>query len=124
MRLRPDTQILIWWLVDDARLRQDTRDLLSSNPCVVSVGSVWEVAIKHRLGKLPIDPTRFRQEALTAGATLLPIHDDHAIETAHLPAIHADPFDRLLIAQARVEGLMAVSADKQWQHYGVSLHPA
>ena len=124
MRLLLDTQVLIWWLLDDQRLREDTRALMASEPCVVSVASVWEVAIKHRLGKLPLDPSRFRDQSLSAGATLLPINDAHVIETGCLPAIHADPFDRLLIAQARLEGLMAVSSDANWSLYSVVLHPA
>ena len=60
---------------------------------LVSVASIWEVAIKHRLGKLAV----------------LPVLDPHVIETAQLPLVHHDPFDRMLIAEARVEGLMAVS---------------
>ena len=58
------------------------------------------------------------------GATLLPVLDSHSIETSALPRIHDDPFDRLLIAQARLEGLMAVSADRHWPSYDVSLHRA
>ena len=92
MRLLLDTQVLIWWLLDDPRLRQPTRALMASLPCLMSVASVWEVAIKHRLGRLP--------------------------------AIHEDRFDRLLIAQARMEGLMAVSADTPWPPYDLHLHRA
>ena len=64
----------------------------------------------------------FRDQSLLAGATILPIQEDHVIETGQLPSVHHDPFDRLLIAQARVEGLMAVSADARWPGYDVSLH--
>lgn len=124
MRLLLDTQIMLWWLLDDPRLRPDTRELIVAAPCVVSVASIWEVAIKHRLGKLPVDPTVFRDQCLVAGASILPILEAHVIETGLLDPVHEDPFDRLLIAQARVEGLMAVSSDRHWSPYDVSLHRA
>jgi PIN domain nuclease of toxin-antitoxin system len=94
---------------------------MAATPCLVSVASVWEVAIKHRLGKLPVDPVSFRDETRAAGATLLHIDDAHAIETARLPAIHEDPFGRLIIAQARTEGLVAVSSDSRWGQYDIPL---
>jgi PIN domain nuclease of toxin-antitoxin system len=121
MRLLLDTQVMLWWLLDDPRLGKATRALLASRPCLVSVTSIWEVAIKHRLGKLAVTPVVFRDQSLAAGAALLPVLDVHVIETAQLPLVHHDPFDRLLIAQARVEGLMAVSSDEHWPGYDVSL---
>ena len=122
MRCLLDTQVMLWWLLDDPRLRAKSRELLASKPCLVSVASIWEVAIKHRIGKLEISPVLFRDQSIAAGADLLPVLDPHVIETAQLPLLHQDPFDRLLIAQARVEGLMAVSSDGQWSGYDVSLH--
>ena len=122
MRCLLDTQVMLWWLLDDPRLGADARELLTLNPCVVSVASIWEVAIKHRIGKLEVSPLVFRDQTIAAGADLLPVLDSHVIETAQLPMLHQDPFDRLLIAQARVEGLMAVSSDRQWSGYDVSLH--
>jgi PIN domain nuclease of toxin-antitoxin system len=121
MKLLLDTQIMLWWLLGDARLRQETRELMATTACLISVASVWEVAIKHRLGKLSVDPVTFRDRTLAAGASLLPIGDAHAIETGRLPGVHADPFDRLIIAQARIEGLVAVSADAVWSQYEVAL---
>ena len=112
---------MLWWLVGDPRLREDTRGLMATRTCLISVASIWEVAIKHRLGKLPVDPTRFRDESLAAGARLLGISDTHVVETGRLPGIHEDPFDRLLIAQARSEDLVAVSADARWREYDVAL---
>ena len=122
MRCLLDTQVMLWWLLDDPRLGAESRQLLASRPCLVSVASIWEVAIKHRIGKLEVSPIVFRDQSIAAGADLLPVVDSHVIETAQLPLLHQDPFDRLLIAQARVEGLMAVSSDKQWVGYDVSLH--
>jgi PIN domain nuclease of toxin-antitoxin system len=98
-------------------MRTDTRGLLCASPCVVSVASIWEVAIKHRLGKLEVPPAFFRDQSLAAGAALLPRLEGHVVETAFLPLLEHDPFDRLLIAQARVEGLMTVSEDGQWPGY-------
>ena len=122
MRCLADTQLMFWWLIDDPRLGAKSRELLASRPCLVSVASIWEVAIKHRIGKLEVSPIVFRDQSIAAGADLLPVLDSHVIETAQLPMLHQDPFDRLLIAQARVEGLMAVSSDRQWVGYDVSLH--
>ena len=122
MRLLLDTQVMLWWLFDDPRLGADSRELLASSPCIVSVASIWEVAIKYRISKLEVSPIVFRDQSIAAGADLLPVLDQHVIETAQLPLLHQDPFDRLLIAQARVEGLMAVSSDRQWSGYDVSLH--
>ena len=122
MRCLLDTQVMLWWLLDDPRLGAKSRELLASRPCLVSVASIWEVAIKHRIGKLEISPVLFRDQSIAAGADLLPVLDTHVIETAQLPRLHQDPFDRLLIAQARLEGLMAVSSDRQWIGYDVSLH--
>jgi len=121
MKLLLDTQVMLWWLLGDQRLRQETRKLMSTTDCMISVASIWEVAIKHRLGKLPIDPVTFRDHSLSVGSALLVINDVHAIETARLPGIHEDPFDRLIIAQARTEGLTAVSSDKRWSEYGIAL---
>jgi PIN domain nuclease of toxin-antitoxin system len=76
MRLLLDTQVMLWWLLDDPRLRPETRELMAANPCVVSVASLWEVAIKHRLGKLGVAPAVFRDQSLAAGALLLPVPVD------------------------------------------------
>jgi PIN domain nuclease of toxin-antitoxin system len=86
-----------------------------------AAASGWEVAIKRRLGKLAVDPVSFRDECLSVGAMLLEIKDTHVIETGRLASIHEDPFDRLIIAQARIEGLVAVSSDARWDQYDVAL---
>lgn len=117
MTLLLDTQVALWWLVGSRRLGAPARRLLAESACVLSAASVWEVAIKHRLGKLPVRPALFRDRMLAAGAERLAVSDRHAIETAALPRHHDDAFDRMLIAQARVERLRAVSADKAWRGY-------
>ena len=121
MTLLLDTQIALWWLAGSRQLGGPARKLLAGSACVLSAASVWEVAIKYRLGKLPIAPGLFRDHMIAAGAELLMVSDAHAIETAALPRHHDDPFDRMLIAQTRVEKLRAVSADKAWRNYELDL---
>lgn len=111
MRLLLDTQVALWWLIGAKRLTAASRRRIASAACVVSVASVWEVAIKYRLGKLPVAPAQFRDGMARAGATILAIQDEHAIVSAELRLDHSDPFDRLLLATARVEGLQLVTSD-------------
>ena len=75
------------------------------------MASVWEVGIKHRLGKLPVSARRFRDELVQAGVSILSIQDEHAIVAGELPLKHADPFDRLLLATALVDGARLATAD-------------
>ena len=86
---------------------------------MVSVASIWEVSIKHRLVKLSVDPVTFRDACLASGANLLQISDAHVIESGQLPDSHRDPFDRLLIAQAMEIGAIAVTDDAAWKKYRV-----
>lgn len=111
MRLLLDTQIVLWWLAGSSRLRAPIRDNIESSACHVSVASIWEVAIKHRLGKLPVAPGQVRDGMVGAGATVLAITDRHAIASGALPDGHADPFDRMLLATAVEELLALVTAD-------------
>lgn len=110
MKLLLDTQVALWWLAGSARLKAPARARIGAASCQLSVASIWEVAIKHALGKLPIAPQDFR-DGLAPGAGILPITDHHAIATARLPAGHADPFDRLLLATAQVEKLQLLTVD-------------
>jgi PIN domain nuclease of toxin-antitoxin system len=111
VRLLLDTQVALWWLIGAKRLSAGSRRRIAASACAVSVASIWEVAIKHRLGKLPVPPNQFRDDMLHAGATVIRIDDEHAIASAALPTDHADPFDRLLLATAVVEGLQFLTAD-------------
>ena len=112
MRLLLDTQVALWWLTASRRLSKASRELISASTCALSVASVWEVAIKHRLGKLPVSARRFRDEMRSAGALILSISDEHALATADLPFSHADPFDRLLLSVAEAEHLILLTADR------------
>lgn len=120
MRLLVDTHVLIWWLAEPERLSARTIALLRGEDADVrvSVGSVWEIAIKRAMGKLrlPIALT----DALSGSIFQeLPITAAHAEHAGELPPHHADPFDRVLIAQAQLEGLTIVTADRHFGAYGV-----
>jgi PIN domain nuclease of toxin-antitoxin system len=82
-----------------------------NSPCAVSVASVWEVDLKHRLGKLPITPLRFRDEMRSAGATILSVTDEHVLTRVQAAESHRDPFDRLLLSVAEAENLVLLTTD-------------
>lgn len=125
MTILLDTHILVWMWTGDKRLRQETRDLLSSQgaPSKVSVASFWELAIKRSVGKLDLD---IPIEDLLASlpefrVELLPISMEHVIAVRDLPLHHRDPFDRMLIAQAKAEGMHILTADPHFGAYDVPL---
>lgn len=111
MRLLLDTQVALWWLTASPRLSKSSRELMVSSPCAVSVVSVWEVDLKHRLGKLPIAPSRFRDEMRSAGAVVLSVTDEHVLTSVKAAESHRDPFDRLLLSVAEAENLVLLTAD-------------
>lgn len=113
-----DTCVLLWWLSGDPRLSREWEERLRGARCLVSAASIWETAIKHQLGKLPLSPQALVTAAQQAGFALLAITPDHAAATALLPPHHKDPFDRLLIAQARSEGVLLLSTDRALKRYG------
>ena len=118
-----DTHSLLWWLDNDDRLSRRAREAIQNpiTPVLVSVGSLWEIAIKQQLGKLKASNlvNNFQKELDDAGFVELPISGVHAIRAAVLPINHRDPFDRLLIAQAEIENVPIVSRDSQFDSYGV-----
>jgi len=125
LRLLLDTQVLIWVLANPGRLPAATTDALESyeNQVLVSVASPWEIAIKSALGKLSsIDDFEF--QISDKHFELLPISLSHTTAVASLPHHHGDPFDRMLIAQAQVEGLTLVTSDREIRRYPVSIFPA
>lgn len=111
MSLLLDTHVALWWLAGSTRLKRKLREQIASSNCAISVASIWEIAIKHRLGKLAVSPQIFRDEMRVAGASILPVTDAHALAFTHLPAGHGDPFDLLLLATAREERRRFVTAD-------------
>lgn len=122
MTLLIDTRAFLWWVTDDRRLSKRARTAIAATPCVVSIASCWEMAIKVSIGKLtvPLSVDRFVQEQLEInGFSLLPVSLEAAAAVADLPFHHRDPFDRLLAAQARRERIAIVSADRVFTKYGV-----
>jgi PIN domain nuclease of toxin-antitoxin system len=116
-----DTQALLWWLADDQRLGAASRRLMATRPVSVSVGSLWEIATKTQVGKLGADVTEVAQAADAQGMTRLAISDAHLAAYQALPrmADHGDPFDRLLVSQARVEGVPILTSDPKLAPYRV-----
>lgn len=116
MRLLLDTHVFLWALDDPQRLPAKMRACIDdvANDVYVSAVVAWEIAIKHALGKLrlPMTPETYVPDRISRlGFKPLPISIDHAVAVARLPPIHADPFDRLLVAQARVEALDVMTVD-------------
>ena len=117
-----DTHVALWWADDSERLAPRHRAILEdgANEIVLSSVSVWEVSIKASQGKLtlPLEPLAFFQKMVDRyNFTVLPIHLSHAAGVWSLPKVHADPFDRLLIAQARSEGLPLISENSVFEKY-------
>lgn len=125
MRLLLDTREFLWWCGDDARLGEEERAAIrdGDNEVFLSAASVWEMAIKQGLGRLQVPEPPSRATA-RMGVAPLPVAFEHAEATASLPSLHRDPFDRLLVAQARVEGLTLVTRDPLIRSYpGVAFLP-
>ena len=126
MKLLLDTHVFLWWLADDPRLGKSGRRALEDGETrvFVSAASIWEIAIKAALGKLrikaekPID--RLADLVERAGFDDLPITAAHAAGIRDLPPLHADPFDRMLVSQARLEEMLLVTADSQLMQYDVA----
>ncbi|MEL7305647.1 MAG: type II toxin-antitoxin system VapC family toxin [Myxococcota bacterium] len=120
MRLLLDTHVLLWALLNDPRLTESQASAISNGELYVSAASVWEVEIKRALGKLDV-PGELFDVATDSGCRPLPISWTHARAAATLPLHHHDPFDRMLVAQARCEGLHLASSDTKLTHYDVEL---
>jgi len=120
VRLVLDTHVALWVLAADDRLSPRAAELLGdpAQEVLLSAVVLWEVAIKRSLGKLAA-PDGFAARLLEAGAVGLSVTLEHAREVEALPWHHRDPFDRMLVAQARVEGASVVSGDGQLRSYVV-----
>ncbi|WP_337183802.1 type II toxin-antitoxin system VapC family toxin [Shinella sp.] len=122
MRLLVDTHLLLWAAAMPERLSGAATALMTDpqNALHFSVASLWEVVIKSGLGRedFRADATRLRRGLVDNGYIELPIAAGHAIAVADLPPLHRDPFDRILVAQARYEGLLLLTADEQVAAYG------
>jgi PIN domain nuclease of toxin-antitoxin system len=121
LNLLLDTQVVLWWRADVERIAPPVREAIASADVVfVSVASAWEIAIKQALGKVRL-PESFATGVDRSGFARLTITFEHAAAAARLPRHHADPFDRMLIAQAVAEGLRLVSADPAIAKYNADV---
>lgn len=122
MLLLLDTHVVLWAAYQPARLSAGGNELLSDpvNTLLFSAASIWEVAIKAGLGRpdFTVDANVLRRALVENGYRELPVTGAHAAAVTGLPAVHLDPFDRLLVAQARVEGVTLLTADRQVAMYG------
>jgi PIN domain nuclease of toxin-antitoxin system len=119
-----DTHALIWWFSDDSSLTLPARQIIgdTENTLLVSAASAWEIAIKHKLGKLRKVAdlvSNFSGRIESEGFQLLSISAEHGIRAGMLPGLHKDPFDRMLIAQAQAENVPVVSNEAVFEAYGV-----
>ncbi len=121
MKLLLDTQLLLWAASEPARLKAATRRLLEDprHELLFSAASIWEVSIKASLGRsdFDADPRVLRRGLLDNGYAELPVTGAHAAAVLDLPPHHRDPFDRLLVAQAQVEGITLLTADATVARY-------
>jgi PIN domain nuclease of toxin-antitoxin system len=125
VRLLLDTHALLWWLTGDEALSRTAREAISDsdNEVFVSAASAWEIATKHRIGKLPgaaVFASDIAGVVARQGFAELPVSIRDGQIAGALPAIHKDPFDRMLIAQAVAEDMVIVSIEGLFSAYGVA----
>lgn len=122
MNLLLDTHVILWAAGTPERLPGEAKDLLldSANTLYVSAASLWEIAIKRSLGRpdFQVDPRRLWRLLPLNGYRELAVTGEHSVAVETLPPLHKDPFDRLLLAQARTEGMILISHDRQLAAYG------
>lgn len=121
MSLLLDTHVVLWWLMDSPALPDDLAARLADEPDVyISSATVWEAGIKQSIGKLT-GPTEVSDVIVSSGFRELAVTSEHASTAGRLPLLHRDPFDRMLVAQARCEHLTLVSRDPWARLYDVDL---
>ena len=121
MRLLLDTHVFLWWRDDSRKLKGSARRAIAEAQIVfVSAATAWEAAIKSALGRLRI-PDTVEAGVIDSGFEKLPIGFSHAESAARLPPHHADPFDRMLVAQAKAEGLTLVTHDRRLAPYEIEI---
>ena len=121
-----DSSALLWWLQDNRRLGVKARALIEdpATAVFVSAASIWEIAIKYALGRIELDrsPEKIFPEIFEGGSFReLSVTIEHALASAALPGYHADPFDRMLIAQSQIERLAIVTADATFERYDAAI---
>jgi PIN domain nuclease of toxin-antitoxin system len=125
LKLLLDTHIVLWAAGRPERLPKSARSLLTApeNSLFFSAANIWEIVIKLALGRedFRVDPYRLRKMLVVHGYTELAITAEHALRVNALPTLHKDPFDRLLLAQARTDGMLLVTADSAVAQYQESV---
>jgi PIN domain nuclease of toxin-antitoxin system len=122
MRQILDTHTFIWFIMGDPRITGNVRSQIEMNENVLSIISVWEIAIKHSIGKLNLNSSFadfVEQQIIMTDIQLITIKIDHVLAVSQLPLHHRDPFDRILIAQAIAENIPILSADAIFDTYPV-----
>jgi len=127
MRFLLDTHALLWWFTDDPQLSDRARNAIGdmNNDILVSAASAWELATKHRLGKLEEATAaviRFEELVAADGFTFLPISHRHGLRAGAYRAPHRDPFDRMLAAQAEIESVQLITVDKAFEQFEIATY--
>ena len=118
MRVILDTHLLLWALSSPSKLSKRARERIDSSEIYASAASIWEISIKTALGKLNADPAEVLAAVEPAGFNHMPVLGAHAAKVVTLPPIHKDPFDRILVAQARTEPMILLTNDELLRGYG------
>lgn len=125
MKLLLDTHIVLWAAGQPEKLSESARTLLTTteNGLFFSVASMWEIVIKRGLGRedFKVNPRRLRKMLIANGYTELSVYAEHVFTVETLPLLHKDPFDRLLLAQARTEGMLLLTVDASVSQYKESV---
>jgi PIN domain nuclease of toxin-antitoxin system len=121
LRLLIDTHALIWWLGNSSRLSATARSAIANqaNELFVSACVAYEIAYKQKSGRLPPLSQHLSRQLQREGIGVIPVSLEHALAAAALPGPHRDPWDRIMMAQATVEGLTVITVDPQFQRYSV-----
>ena len=118
MRVLLDTHLVLWWFYETARLPAVAlKNIKTADEVFVSSATIWEIAIKARIGKISADPRKIVEQMGANDFQELPVYNRHTVLVAGLPMHHADPFDRLLVAQAMSEPLHLLTVDTQLKPY-------
>ena len=119
MKLLLDTQLMLWWLADSPKLSRQARAFIADpeNTVFVSAATMWEIRIKEKLGKLDV-PSNLIATVRSEEFEWIPVSAEHADATMDLPLLHRDPFDRMLVAQAKWMGITLLTSDPMLTQYG------
>lgn len=124
MRLLLDTHVFLWWLADAKALPPAARKkIVEADAVYVSAASLWEAVIKIGIGRLKADPGALSRGVVDSGFVHLPVTSEHTVALSRLPALHKDPFDRILVAQAVTEPLHFLTADRTLAAYSSLVVP-